>query len=300
MNRAHMKINDVEGVSVLIEKITPLNNEYRDLIGKLASGVRIIGVMWDVGGYLEEYITSSGIKPHNLYWQIYGKAEGLKRSYITRDFLSYCLRIKRYFIYKKDISDKYSNLQAYSLFREAFPLLENSKYQLPVDEEAELVQLLNSRLDLREIRNKIRLIKKERIGITNTRKQKLNDMGLVSESFVKYYNDVYSLIKADNVDDIRKIRQVASKKYLNDLSQLISALTQEGLFVPDIEPSVELPDSWRDFISKLNNLFSSSVETRNRFRRLVAPRKIMRLSDMVVSLTDDNCLSEYKRKFILT
>lgn len=295
-----MKINDIEGISVLIEKITPLNNEYRDFIGKLASGARVLEVMWDVGECLEEYIISSGIKPHNLYWQIYGKAEGLKRSYITRDFLSYCLRIKRYFINKKDVANKYSNLQSYSLFREAFPLLENPKFQLPAAEEAKLIKLLNSNFDLREIRNKIKLIKKERIGVTNTRKQRLSEMGLISESFVKYYNDIYSLIKADNTDDIQKIRLAVSKKYLNDLSQLISALTREGLFVPSIELNVELPDSWKDFISKLNGLFLSSIETRNRFRRLVAPRKIIRLSDMVVSLTDDKHLSEYKRRINLT
>jgi hypothetical protein len=291
-----MKKNNINEISLLIEKITPLNNEYRDLVDNSSRGVDVLIVMWSVGGLLEDYVIFNNLKPHNLYWQIYGKADGLKRSYITRDFLSYCLRIKRYFVSKDDIVRDFAGLQIYSLFREAFPLLENLKFKLSTIEREKLIELLNSKNDPRQIKRKILEIKKKRIGITNTRKQKLNEMALFVDSFVECYNNTYSLIKNGSPVDIKKFRQQIQEKYLQDLSQLISALTQEGLFVPKINPNSNLPKYWCDFILKLSELFLGNIEMRNRFRRLVAPKKIMQLSDMVAALTDDASLGNYKKR----
>src|SRR3989344_6327116 len=100
----------------LIEEITPLNNRYRDLIKGGEKGTEILLVMWQVGSILEAFVNEHKIKPHNLYWRIYGKAEGVRNSYITRDFLSYCLRIKKYFRESDTILKTFPHLQKYSLF----------------------------------------------------------------------------------------------------------------------------------------------------------------------------------------
>src|SRR5579859_975914 len=158
----------------LIERITPLNNRYRDLVKTNDSGSDVLVLMWQVGDMLDAYINENGIKPHALYWKIYGKAEGVRTSYITRDFLSYCLRIKRYFKQVSDIRELFPSLRKYSLFRGAFPLLENNKYKLNGEQEARIIKVLNSKQSIKEILLEINNVKHSRIGIRNTRTQKLN------------------------------------------------------------------------------------------------------------------------------
>lgn len=290
--------NNAQYVADLIEKITPLNNKYRDFIDNSVRGTDVLEVMWNVGNILEDYLKDNNIKPHTLYWQMYGRAEGLKNSYITRDFLSYCLRIRRYFGRKEEIRDNLPDLKLYSLFREALPLLENPKYQLPEGDKKKLIKLLNSKLSVSEIKSRIVAIKREKIGINNSRNQKLAEMKLFTDSFVLFYNEVYSLIKEADLNRIQRLRSKMPKGYINDLSQLISALTQEDLFVPKVEMNSELPDNWQDFIMKINLLFAGNIDKRNRFRRLVSPKKLMQLSDMVLALADDKKITNYKIKFL--
>ena len=142
---------DKQKVFDLIEQITPHNNRYRDLVKSSEGGTEILILMWKVGETIESFIKEQDVKPHNLYWQIYGKAEGLKISYITRDFLSYCLRIKKYFPNTSDISNRFPNLQKYTLFREAFLLLENLRFKLSQDEEMEIIKVLNSKNEPQKI-----------------------------------------------------------------------------------------------------------------------------------------------------
>lgn len=58
----------------IINSITPLNNKYRDLSKAQNTGNQILRIMWQVGDLLEHFIAKHEIKPHFLYWQIYGKA----------------------------------------------------------------------------------------------------------------------------------------------------------------------------------------------------------------------------------
>ena len=40
----------------LIEKITPLNNKYRDLVDIPGSGVNVLTIMWEVGNILSAFV----------------------------------------------------------------------------------------------------------------------------------------------------------------------------------------------------------------------------------------------------
>lgn len=280
----------------LIELITPLNNHYRDLIKSSESGADVLLLMWQVGDIIGSFIEKYGIKPHNLYWQIYGKAEGLKTSYITRDFLSYCLRIRRYFQKTEDISEKFPLLQRYSLFREGFPLLENPKFKLSGEEKDEVIRILNSKHSPKKIKILILEIKDRRIGIKNTRKQKLNEMKVMTDNFVVIYNEVYSLIKNDEQEALEKFTHSIQRDLLVTLSQAVSALTQENLYIPGLEEKNDLPDHWDQFVKDLKYLFSSSVEVRNRFRRLVPPRKLFDLADMLNAFVVDRGIINYRKQ----
>lgn len=280
----------------LIEKITPYNNHYRDLIKSGGNGTEILSLMWDVGAIIQVFIGAFQIKPHNLYWRIYGKAEGLKTSYITRDFLSYCLRIKKYFPAREDISKTFPYLQKYSLFREAFPLLENPKFKLSNSEEEEIIKILNSNANLKKIKTIIQRVKSDRIGIKNTRKQKLGEMKLITDSFVDIYNEIYEIIKKDDQSLLDGVEKNLSKDFLNIMSQAVSALTQENLYVPNLQVSSKLPEQWEIFVKNIKYLLESSVETRNRFRRLVSPRKLFDMADMLNALTIERGIINYRKR----
>lgn len=287
---------DKQKVFDLIEQITPYNNRYRDSVKSSEGGTEILVLMWRVGEMIELFIKGQDIKPHNLYWQIYGKAEGLKTSYITRDFLSYCLRIKKYFPQIKDISDKFPHLQKYSLFREAFPLLENPKFKLSQDEEKEVISVLNSKNQPQKIKKLVVEIKDSRIGIKNTRNQKLNEMKPITDNFITIYNELYYLIKSSDNAGIEGFINFFKKELLVNLSQTVSALTQENLFVPELEERKDLPDHWNKFIDNLKYLLGSAVEVRNRFRRLVPPRKLFDLADMINAFTSDRGIVNYRKR----
>jgi len=280
----------------LIEKITPLNNAYRDLTREKESGRKILTLMWQVGDLIESFVMRHEIKPHALYWQIYGKAEGLKNSYITRDFLSYCLRIKKYFLDIKDVGRSFSNLKRYSLFREAFPLLENSKYKLSENETGKIIKILNSDMDSREIKKIIIGIKSDHIGIKNTRNQKLHEMKSVVDNFVVIYNEIYNLIKINDQKSVSNFRKFFKNKFLIKLSQGVAALTQENLYIPEFKDKLKLPDHWEEFIDNMKNLFQSSVEDRNRFRRVISPRKLFNLADMLNVITTDRGIINYRKQ----
>lgn len=278
----------------LIERITPYNNQYRDLVKSGKNGTEVLNLMWIVGEILQLFINKFQIKPHNLYWRIYGKAEGLKTSYITRDFLSYCLRVRKYFSTAESISMKFPHLQRYSLFREAFPLLENPKFKLSQNEEAEIIRVLNSNIDPRGIKEIIQNVKLDRIGLKNTRTQRLNEMKSIIDNFVMIYNEVYDAIKRNDQPLLGKIEVVISKEFLNTLSQAVSALTQEKLYIPDLQSNQKMPNQWEIFVKNLKYLLGSSVETRNRFRRLVSPRMLFDLADMLNALILEHGVINYR------
>lgn len=280
----------------LIENIAPLNNEYRDRVHLKGSGTVVLELMWRVGEILELFLTKEKIKPHTLYWQIYGKAPGLKRSYITRDFLSYCLRVKRFFRSSGDIRTMFPNLKQYSLFREAFPLLENPKYKLIGDEQERLVRILNSNSDPSKIRSYVVNLKNERIGVRNPRTQRLNELKGEVDSFIGIFNYAYELIKENNADDIGSFRDRFSDTLILAVSRHVAALTQEGLAFPAIDLYNHLPEHWVDFIDNLKRLAKSTVETRNRFRRLIPPGRIMDLADMLNAVMTDQGIKDYRLK----
>jgi len=287
---------DKSKINQLIEEITPLNNEYRDSVHLENSGTKVLELMWKVGKILELFLKKEKIKAHTLYWQIYGKAPGLKTSYITRDFLSYCLRIKRFFYNSDDIRRMFPNLKKYSLFREAFPLLENPKYKLRGVEYVRLVRILNSNNNPLKIKSYIMDLKDKKIGIKNPRTQRLVELECEVDNFISVFNQVYELIKRDDIKEIKNFRDKFSNKLILMLSQLVAAFTQEGLSFPEIDRYDYLPRNWINFIDDLKRLSKSNIETRNRFRRLVPPRKLMDLADMLNAITTSQGIKDFRLK----
>lgn len=288
-------------ISTLIEQIAPLNNRYRESIRKNLRGTEILKIMWDVGEILFEH----NIKNiHPIAWKIYGREKGLRRSYITRDFLSYCFRIRNFFKSKSSIEKQFTSLQRYSLFREAFPLLENPKYELNEREIKELMALLNSNLPFSEIKGRVIKIKKAKIQIYNDRRQRLHEMAPMRDHFVKIYNILHSTIKDGNLEDAKVIRNDIGEEMLSQFSNLCLSFIQEGLTFPTIDRNKikDIGTDWQQLLENCLKLSESNIETRNRFRRQVPISKIMEMAEMFNAIkTDDgfHLLKEKLEKFMI-
>ena len=82
---------------------------------------------------------------------------------------------------------------------------------------------------------------------------------------------------------------------LKELSIAVASLSKEGLFIPKIKSEGVNNSKISIFINKLNELLSKSVEDRNRFRRLFPPRKIIKLADMIYSLSSSEHMKNYRK-----
>jgi hypothetical protein len=283
-------------ISTLIEQIAPLNNQYREGIRSNQRGEEILKIMWDIG----EILVNNNVKNvHTIAWKIYGKEKGLRRSYITRDFLSYCFRIRR-FHSRESIEQQFPSLQRYSLFREAFPLLENPKYALDKEEREKLIKLLNSNFPFSKIKKEVIKIKRERIQIYNDRRQRLHEMENLRILFIRIYNELYNLIATRNLKEAIKIRRNVGNEFLFQLSQLCLAFTQEGLSFPTIDKNklVQLDEDWQELFGNLVKLSQSNIEARNRFRRVIPTSKIMELAEMLNAIVDDEDFMNLKEKLV--
>jgi len=278
-------------ITQLIEEITPLNNKYREGIKSNLSGTEIIKIMWDVG----EILFKLGIKKiHSIAWKIYGKERGIRRSYITRDFLSYCFRIRKFFKSKSEIDEEYPFLQRYSLFREAFPLLENAKYALDRKEREALINLLNSQQPFQTMKKKIVKMKREKIRIYNDRRQRLSEMAPMKDNFIEIYKDLSALIQDNDLSTVKIFREKMGDDLLSQISQLCLSFTQEGLLFPEIDQNQieKLEVKWKLLCNNLIRLSNSDIETRNRFRRLIPISKIMEVAEILNGFrTDDGYLN---------
>lgn len=287
-------------INALIQQITPLYNEYRSNKSNL-SGTEALEIMWEIGNFLKKYIEQNNIAPHNLFWSIYGNAEGTKnieqKSYITREFQNRCHRIRRIFDAKEQIKQDFPHLKSFTTFREAMPFLDDGKYKLKGKERDQLLVLLNSNQQPQKILEKIKVLQKNKIGRKNPRTQRLFEVEKEKQEFINFYNYTYRLIKVGDyrlcLKEIKKIKP----EYINLLSKNVSALSQEGLKIYDFSILGTLKEPWKTFSETIKDLITQKdPRNRRRFRRLIPPERIVRLADMLYGLlSEDNYNSVFRR-----
>lgn len=287
-------------INALIQQITPLYNEYRSNKSNL-SGTEALEIMWEIGDLLKGYIEQNNIAPHNLFWSIYGNAEGTKnieqKSYITREFQNRCHRIRRIFGAKEQIKQDFPHLKSFTTFREAMPFLDDGKYKLKGNERVQLLVLLNSNQRPQEILGKIKVLQKNKIGRKNPRTQRLFEVEKEKQEFINFYNYTYRLIKVGDYNLCLKEIKKIKPEYINLLSKNVSALSQEGLKTYDFSIMESLKEPWKTFSETIKDLITQKdPKNRRRFRRLIQPERIVRLADMLYGLlSEDNYNSVFRQ-----
>ena len=273
----------------LIQTITPTYNAYQKGVGTL-SPTALLLLMWDVGAEIEKHVEQYKVSPHALYRQIYGKSESTKnikqRSYIAREFLSRSYRVKRMFKVKAEIKNQLPELAAINHFREAMPFFDNPKYVLGIKEKKELLRVINGRLSNKEKEQYIQNLQSKKIGIKNPRTQQLHHLNEDKLVFVTFYNDVFNALKLGNYDAAKKALSLPELKFVTVLSLNCGAISADGLKVERFELPKNLGAKWKLFAAVVQKLIADEnpIE-RRRFRRLIPPERMIRLSEMLYALT---------------
>jgi len=284
-----------EKINNITRKIGLLNNKYRIGIRTGLKGTEILKVMWDVGDILfQENVTQI----HTVAWEIYGKTPGDRKSYITRDFLSYCFRIRRFFKNKSDIDGQFPNLKKYSVFREALPFLDNDKYRLSENEKDKLLGIMNSNLPHNRIKKYITDLKKNKISIRNPRTQRLHELESQKIIFMKIYEKIKDLLDNKNEVEIKKMFGSLSIDTIRKIVKLLLYLAHEGFKKPELIETIKVNEKLQEFLIEMFKISNSNLRTRNRFRRLVNPTMIIKMSEFFSCIKSKEDFDEiYSIKF---
>ena len=287
-------------ISELIGNITPFYNKYKSNKSDL-SGTESIIIMWDIGNIIDKYISINNVSPHNLYREIYGKSEQsnniVQKSYLTREFLSRSYRIYKMFENKSDIKVKFPNLRDFSSFREAMPFFDNPIYKLSKNDEIDLLKLLNS--DKKGIVQTLDKKKKSINNLLNPRDQKLNELDNEVKSFKIFYNYIYKSIRDLEYESCISELKV-NKDGLDNLITLtknLGSLAQEGMIKYEMIDFKYDNETLNTFYLMIKDLMKPTDEKiRRRFRRLIPPERIFKLSEYLYSIVSFENYSQMKSK----
>ena len=287
-----MKTND------LIKKITPIYNSYQKEKG-VFSPTQLIMIMWDIGDILNNYIKQNNIAPHALYREIYGKSEGstniVQKSYIAREFLGRSYRVRKIFKTKEDIKKILPNLVAINHFREAMPFFDNPKYRLDPKSLQEFLNIINGPSTNKQKENYIKNLRSKKIGVKNPRTQQLTKMKEEKSIFINFYNEIYSAIKLNDYQKALENISPPSKSMLEILSVNCGAISTDGLKMKEFKIPKKMDIKWKNFAELILKLISKEnpIE-RRRFRRLIPPEKMLRVSEMIYALTNIERYNNFK------
>jgi len=282
----------------LIKKITPIYNYYRK--NKLnINSVSTVEIMWQIGDIIKEYLKNANTKPHTLYRDIYGKSEGInnveQKSYITREFLNRCFRIRKIFETKNNIKKIFPSLNNYNHFREAMPFFDNSKYKLKGNEKNKLLEILNSNNTNQQIMKYIRKLQKEKIGINNPRTQRFQELSNEKKLFIDLYNFLYICFKERKYKEATTGVNTTNEFFISELSKNTGALASDKLMIKIFKIPTNVSGLWLGYAEVVNKLAGKKDATeRRRFRRLIPPEKMMRMSEMIYALRSEEDFNKFR------
>lgn len=296
-----MKINNLnqnKELNNLIEKIIPFYNDYKRNQKDL-DGASALEIIWEVGDLLKIYLKGKKIAPRTLYYQIYGKSENneniTQKSYITRDFLDRSYRVRRIFKKKSSIRKQFPTLQRYRLFYKSMPFLDEGRFRMNETDRKELIELLNSSATYKQIMSQINKLKSERINLRIPHDSKLKELEVEKKVFIETYNYIYEFIRKKNYEKVLETFDKKNYEFFVELSRNVGALSSDELKITTFDIPEGVDKKIKELAEIVNKLASKiDAKERRRFRRLIPPEKMMKLSEMIYALTNANTYKNFR------
>lgn len=272
----------------LIDEIAPLNNLYRQAVKERRPCHVSLGYLWDIG----DILLGAGVD------QITPLASAIHaRSYITAQIVMYSFRIRRYFPQRGTIKRRFSKLTSYAAFRDAFPLLENERYRLTRAKERELVRLLNSEKESREIRQEIAAMKKARVPERKKRDMRLHELDSFAEMFDERYSELQGVMNKGSRRSITLFGRQLGTEVLLFCNRLCLSLADESFSPPEEMPPLDgIDPRWSVFIKSMYDVVSGDKVARNRARRRIKPMHFVTMGNHMDILRDERKIREYVEK----
>lgn len=272
----------------LIEDLAPLNNGYRMAVRNREPAYVAIGYLWDIGDVLVRY----GIeKVHPVARKIQ------ERSYITASLLSYAYRVRRYFGDRRTIKRRFGGVPNFSVFREAFPLLENPRYNLSRREKSELVRLLNSGAEVEEITTRLTELKRAKRPRRDTRTRPLEELQPFVSLFRESLREMEALMESAPRKQLHAFRESFTPDFLLLWDRLAMCFADEAFAPPRAPITGEgNQERWVELVQAMHEVAHQGKSARNRVRKLVRPMEFLRMAEFVDILRDKDKMEIYVKE----
>ena len=278
----------------IISEITPFYVKYKDI--KEKDPIQSIVLMWQIGEILNRYIISTGLKPHTLFRDLYGKSETStntqQKSYIAREFQGRCYRVYHIFKNIEEIQSNLKGLKSVTVFREAMPFFDNEKYKM--DRQSLYALLTDPRKNNNTVFNEIKQLQTTLIGKKNPRTQKLAEMDDEINCFKEFYQYILSFIKIKDFSAATKkfgAETNLNKQQIRELAKNTEQLALSNVQHTAIAFSSD-STSVAEYIKTIEALLSpKNIKKLRRFKRLINSKYVLLLTDMLNSLVDEDTYS---------
>lgn len=280
----------------IISEITPHYIQYKNE----TKPVECIVKMWEIGKILDYYIKETGVKPHTLFRDLYGKSETSiniqQKSYISREFQGRCYRVFHMFSSIEEIRENLKNLKNITIFREAMPFFDNQDYKI---DRPELYAILLANKTNNEILSNIKKLQKDIIGKKNPRTQRLHELDTEATHFKEFYTYILSYIKMQNF--IKSTADFTSETSLNTSQIREIAKNTEQMALSNVRHTPMLIKTTSEKITSYVNMLEDLLDPNNikklrRFKRLVDSKYILLLTDMLYALADEESYQSMVKK----
>lgn len=274
-------------VADLIESIIPIYQVHKN--DDSVYGFVKLESAWEIGDHIMKFVNKNKIAPHALYREVYGLSEGSsnisKKSYIPREFQGRCYRIRKIFKTKEEMKKLFPSLKSFTLFREAMPFFDNPKCILNDSARKELIDILNSDQEIKTSMSMIRSRLSKRLGIKNSRKQRLIDVEDDKDIFIKFYNYVYEQTNNDSkLVKNELIKNKISDSFIKTLAKNTNYLMFDNYAFTEMNKLTN-DNIWQQYVNMILK-YSKQKDKKlvRRFRRVIPLARISKLSQMLNSL----------------
>lgn len=265
--------NNTSDLGQLIERLGPLNNQWRD-----GSQAEKALTLWEMGDTLLKAVANPSDK---LLWELQGC------SYLTRITLRYALIVRRGWPDRHELATLLTGLQSYTVFREALPFLKGDREGI---DEATYNQVL-AQLRNPDTAMAIAYLKKLKAKKIGRKQQRGVSAAGVQEHAQRFRQALTELETAASEGTVTEPADA-----LIHVSQLALALATDEPITSVSLASVTLPERLCSLAQPLRLAVQSGRPAVAAFRKAVGAERLMQAADLLNSLRSAETLAEWQRR----